>query len=397
MDIVWLSLDRASNKYSSTSISLAKELAKHNRVFFVNNPVTYSEVIGKYIRRSRVTYNRNFSLIDPQLANFHVITPTPTLSINWLPFGKLYNWVLSINNKILFRTINEIIDRYNIDEYVFVNVFNPFYSQLQYLTAKPLVSIYYSVDEISYSPYLSKHGPRLESRIADDYNLIFTTSSALKNKFAAQTKRAYCLPNAADLEIFSKKPDHVPDEIKVCDKPIVVYTGHVDWRMNIDLMIDIISRSPDLLFLFVGPVSLPPTSLSAMKSYSNVMFVGTRHIKDLPGYLYNASCAIIPYKRNELTNSIYPLKINEYLATGIPVVATPFSEDIKMFADVISLADTPDEFVESIHTSIRTNSTEKANQRIHRASQNTWPDRVQTFWEFVNGEIGTPHKKGVTV
>lgn len=395
MDIIWLSLDRASNKYSSTSISLAKELAKQNRVFFINNPVTYSEVIGKYIKRSQTTYNQNFSLLDPQLVNFHVITPTPTLSINWLPFGRLYNLVLSVNNKILFRAINEIIGRYNIKEYVFVNVFNPFYSQLQYLATKPLVSIYYSVDEISYSPYLSKHGPRLESRIADDYNLIFTTSSALKNKFSAQTKRAYCLPNAADLEIFCQNPGQIPDEIKEMDKPIVVYTGHVDWRMDIDLMIEVISRSPDLLFLFVGPVSVSQASLTAMKGYSNVLFIGTRHLKDLPGYLYSASCAIIPYKLNELTNSIYPLKINEYLATGIPVVATPFSEDIKMFADVILLANTPDEFIERIHSAIQTNTTAKANLRIQTARLNTWPNRVQKFWEFVNNQIDSTHTKDI--
>lgn len=389
MDIIWLSLDRANNKYSSTSISLAKELAKQNRVFFINNPVAYSEVIGKYLKRSQSTYNRNFSLVDPQVANFYVVTPKPALSINWLPYGRLYKLALDWNNKILFNAIDEIVNRYNIQDYIFVNVFNPFYSQLQFLKIKPLVSVYYSVDEISYSPYLSKHGPQLESRIAEAYNLIFTTSSALKNKFSAQTKKAFCLPNAADLDIFSTKTDHIPDEIKSLDKPIVVYTGHVDWRMNIDLMTDVISKSPNLIFLFVGPVSISQTSLTALKSYSNVVFVGTRHLKDLPGYLYNAACAIIPYKLNELTNSIYPLKINEYLATGIPVVATPFSEDIKMFADVISLANTPEEFIAGIHASMHTNSAEKANQRIHRARQNTWPTRVQQFWQLVNDEIGS--------
>src|SRR5690606_14309333 len=110
-------------------------------------------------------------------------------------------------------------------------------------------------------------------------------------------------------------------------KPIVIYTGHTDWRMDLDLMIEVIQKSSELQFLFVGPVSLPEERLSQLESFQNVLFVGTKHLKELPAYLYSSACAIIPYKRNELTRSIYPLKINEYLATGIPVVATPFSPD----------------------------------------------------------------------
>ncbi len=36
-----------------------------------------------------------------------------------------------------------------------------------------------------------------------------------------------------------------------------------------------------------------------------------------------ADAGLIPYARNELTNSIFPMKVYEYLAAGLPVVATP--------------------------------------------------------------------------
>lgn len=385
-DIIWLSLDRADNKYSSTSISMAKELSKSTRVFFINNPVTHFEVIGKRIRQKGQSYTSNFSLVDSDLSNFFVETPPTTLSINWLQKGTIHSSLLKFNNLLLFNFIQKVIKKHNIEEYIFVNVFNPFFSEVQRLGKSPLVSVYYSVDEIAHSPYLKKHGPWLEASIASNYDLIFTTSTALEQKFQRQTAKSFCLPNAADTALFSIKSDHTPKELEKIDKPIVIYTGHTDWRMDLDLMIEVIQKSSELQFLFVGPVSLPEERLSQLESFQNVLFVGTKHLKELPAYLYSSACAIIPYKRNELTRSIYPLKINEYLATGIPVVATPFSPDITQFADIISLADTAEDFRNHILASIRENTDEKGKMRRQRAAQNTWPERAKQFWELIKTE-----------
>ncbi len=387
IDIIWLSLDRANNKYSSTSISMAAELAKSNRVFFINNPVTHFELAGKYIRRKHTAYTRNFSLVDSDQENLIVETPPVTLSINWLPKGTIHKSLLRYNNKLLFRFIGDLLKRHSIKRYILVNVFNPFFDALHLLPTAPLVSIYYSVDEIGFSPYLAKHGPWLESGISSKYDLVFTTSSALQQKFLTQTSKSFCLPNAADIEIFSKKSDRIPPELNGVTMPIAIYTGHTDWRMDIELITGVIRKSSDIFFLFVGPVSQSEETLSLLKSFPNVMFVGSKHLKELPDFLYHSSCAMIPYKRNELTRSIYPLKINEYLATGIPVVSTPFSEDIEQFADIIELADTVDSFHEKLHASILNNTEEKAALRVRRAEKNTWPERAQQFWKFIENEM----------
>ena len=38
--------------------------------------------------------------------------------------------------------------------------------------------------------------------------------------------------------------------------------------------------------------------------------------------LRGADAGLIPYARNELTDGIFPMKVYEYLAAGLPVVAT---------------------------------------------------------------------------
>ena len=54
--------------------------------------------------------------------------------------------------------------------------------------------------------------------------------------------------------------------------------------------------------------------------------------------LRGADAGLIPYARNELTNGIFPMKVYEYLAAGLPVVAT----ELPSIAGVAEVARAPD-------------------------------------------------------
>ena len=94
-------------------------------------------------------------------------------------------------------------------------------------------------------------------------------------------------------------------------------------------------------------------------------------------------CCIIPYRRNTLTASIYPLKVNEYLAAGKPVVATAFSEDMLAFSDCVYLAREHEEFIRLIDEAINSDDAQKKALRIETAAENTWEKRVQEFWAML--------------
>jgi glycosyltransferase involved in cell wall biosynthesis len=94
-------------------------------------------------------------------------------------------------------------------------------------------------------------------------------------------------------------------------------------------------------------------------------------------------CTIIPFKYTTLTKSIYPLKINEYLAAGKAVIASNFSEDISGFKDVIYLSEKDEDFLENIDRAINENSGIKIQERIAKAQENTWEARVKSFWEIL--------------
>ncbi len=82
---------------------------------------------------------------------------------------------------------------------------------------------------------------------------------------------------------------------------------------------------PSWSFALVGPVGLgdPGTDLSRLRDVPNPHLLGSRPYSVLLQVLRGADAALVPYASNELTASVFPMKVYEYLAAGLPVVATP--------------------------------------------------------------------------
>jgi hypothetical protein len=123
---------------------------------------------------------------------------------------------------------------------------------------------------------------------------------------------------------------------------------------------------------------------SGLDKFDNVYLLGPKTIERLPSYLRFFGCAIIPFKCNVLTSSIYPLKVNEYLAAGCPTISTNFSEDIESFKDVVYVADSHDEFLSYHNVASDENSPELQKKRIEISQGNTWENRVNQFWSMIS-------------
>ena len=56
----------------------------------------------------------------------------------------------------------------------------------------------------------------------------------------------------------------------------------------------------------------------------------------LPRYLSLARLAILPFEINEITKDIIPIKMLQYLSSGLPVVSTPLPDVVNHFPATIS-------------------------------------------------------------
>jgi glycosyltransferase involved in cell wall biosynthesis len=119
----------------------------------------------------------------------------------------------------------------------------------------------------------------------------------------------------------------------------------------------------------------------------NVILTGGKNIRELPKFLQHFDVTMIPFYCNRLTASVYPLKINEYLSAGRPVVTSNFSEDIRSFEDVIYVTENDDEFIKTLDRAIVENDEAKVKARFAVANSNTWEARVREFWDIVEGHL----------
>lgn len=390
-DIIMIALPRWDGPYSSTAYSLAKELSRYTRVFYVDNPVTFHEYMKNRNtpeikrRKPALFFGEKFFLSpSAEYPNLYAVTPQITLPINWLSEGFIYNKLSQLNDGIISRSLNSLIKIFNVKKYIFINSFNPLIGRNLELVLKPLLNVYQSVDDISQAPYMSKHGVRLEQEAITKADFTIVTSSYLRHTKSAFSKNVFLLPNAANTTLFRRamKEDLAkPPELKSLpeDKKIICYIGNICQRLDYELLNKIAVAHADKILLLIGPRTRVDHGASLLARVPNVVLAGKKSLEELPAYLKYSHCCIIPFLCNQLTKSIYPLKVNEYLSAGKPVVTTNFSEDMVSFREVIQIAENHDTFVKLIQKAIDEDSPTASVERMMFSASNSWEARAHHF------------------
>jgi glycosyltransferase involved in cell wall biosynthesis len=174
-----------------------------------------------------------------------------------------------------------------------------------------------------------------------------------------------------------------PADMRFEGKAVIGFAGSIEYRTDFELLKKIAVHHHNKILFLVGPVQGDEHKQWGLHELPNVVFAGPRKLSALPAYMKYFDCAIIPYKRNTLTKSIYPLKINEYLAAGKPVIATNFSEDIYSFRDDVYIANNHEEFIHAIDQAIIEDNDQKKQQRVNIAASNSWAKRAEQFWRII--------------
>ncbi len=393
-DIILYTLFPTDNIYSSVSLSMAKEFAKNNRVFYVNKPYSVKDFVAnlnnKKVRERApklLTNQIQYETIEKIPQNFVAATPTLSLPINWLPVGKTYNYLQDYNRSVVLKTVKKFIKDYKIKKYIYLNCYNPYGAAVLPKSYGAALNVYQSIDDISQNDYTVKHGLNLENEAIKQADVTLVTSKELWNLKSKISKDTFILNNAVDNTVFKRTLTETflkPKELEGRTGKVVGFIGNLDeLRVNYPLIKKAALAHSDKTFLFVGPLNNTEYLELGLPDIPNIIFAGGKNLYELPQYLQHMDCCLIPFLCNTLTKSIYPLKINEYLSGGKPVIATNFSEDIQSFKDQIYLADSDDAFVKLIDEALSPQSEQATKDRIALAESNTWTARISQFWDIM--------------
>jgi glycosyltransferase involved in cell wall biosynthesis len=222
-------------------------------------------------------------------------------------------------------------------------------------------------------------------RIVRQADVVFAVSEGLTRRARALNNHVYRAPNATDWDVIgaaSQSDGPAAPELASLRRPIIGYTGQVADKMDYGLIRAIAEARPDWSFVFIGKVwSSRRTEVEALAELSNICFLGFRPYEQLPAYLRGFDVCIIPHLVNRLTRSMNPIKLFDYLATGKPIVSTSVA-GVGEFADVVRVADGPEEFVAALEATLVEDGA-LAAQRLLYAQANTWPVRAEQMWRVI--------------
>lgn len=369
--------------YLKSTVQLMKALAQDYDILYVEYTFTWLDVWRGVRREDAIPVKRILGL-QPRLRKIelengnalHVLTLPPFLPANWLS-AKWYDRITKWNALLSLQILKPILRKLHFDNPLVVNAFQPGLGlALQgKLNEKQLA--YYCYDEIGAAPWIGKHGARLEQAFLPKVDIVITSSSHLQKEKSTFNSNCKIVKNGVDIAQFQQVTNTVIIENIEKYTHIIGYIGSVDERLDYDLLSQVISSMSDQLFVFVGRVR-SEIGRQRLQAFDNVRLIGAKPPVELPSFVQQFDIGLIPFIKNELTAGIYPMKINEYLALGKPVVATDFA-DLSDFEPLIAVAATAQDFVQAIQQTLRSNSLIYKQLRKEMARSNSWENRALEF------------------
>lgn len=388
-DIVIVGLQPWYTKIGSNCKSLAMEFAKHNRVLYVNTPLDRRTSLSEksdadILHHKAVIQGKAPALvkINDQLWNLY---PTTTIeSINWLPSTLLFSVFNKWNNQRFARNIKAAIDGLGFKDVILFNDNDIFRSYYLKELLQPSVYAYYSRDYILAVDYWKKHGEKLEPTHIAKADVAVANSVYLADRLKKYNPNSYYIGQGCNLELFNPQLQLAkPADMNGIRQPVIGYVGALtSLRLDIPLLVNLANARKEWSFVLVGHED-EDFKRSPLHQLSNVYFTGGKPMSELPAYVQHFDVCMNPQLVNELTTGNYPLKVDEYLAMGKPVVAT-HTPAMEMFRDFTYLASDLSTYLQQTEKALEEDNAVVAAQRRTFALSHTWENSAAALYEAIH-------------
>lgn len=225
----------------------------------------------------------------------------------------------------------EILCRENQFDLIFT-IFHPFHlvpNAAVYCAKKFDKPIIIKIDDAVYE---KSHGLKsIQRRVEKHFNKkslqgasqILVLNEQMKNTvnnfYGIPSEKIFIMPNGIDLSFFNTKNTR---------ERTIVFSGVMYHHRGLDILLDsvpkIIESLPDTKIILIGEgpeMQRLQTIVSEKKISKNVKFEGWVDRIDIPTHLSSASLAIGPLQLTPTTVKSIPIKVLEYMASSLPIIA----------------------------------------------------------------------------
>jgi glycosyltransferase involved in cell wall biosynthesis len=228
---------------------------------------------------------------------------------------------------------------------------------------------------------------RLERELLKKADLVLASAKSLVETRSIQNTNVQLVSNGADTDHFQKKITmpikHYQLDITKIAPPIIGYMGDIASWLDMQTLEYCADVMKDINFVFLGTIK---RDIDRLKSKNNVHFFGRIDYDDLPYFLGYFDVCTIPFLINEMTVHVNPIKVYEYMATGLPIVSSNLPE-VNEMGELIYYYKDKSDFVEKVRIALNEprGSSNIPQMRINKARENSWDARVEKIWSLIEG------------
>jgi glycosyltransferase involved in cell wall biosynthesis len=251
--------------------------------------------------------------------------------------------------------------------------------------------VYHCVDEFSEFTGTDKAALlKMEQRLIQKSDVCIVSSGPLFQAKRLYNPYTFLVTHGVDVEHFRKACDPrtvVPEELAKLSRPVIGFFGLVaDW-VDLELIRFLAFARPDCSFVLIGKID---TGTESLRGLANVHLLGKRDYSQLPGYCKGFSVAILPFAINALTIAANPLKMREYLASGLPVVSTAIPEAQRL-GSLVQIGETNQQFLEQIEELLAEGRSGPQLSISRTMDAESWDEKVAEMSHIVSQV--NPHRQ----
>lgn len=250
--------------------------------------------------------------------------------------------------------------------------------------AHPRLSAFRRADKAAGFPGAQPDFARREADFARAVDLTIVTHEKSATELAARgVTDTLLIRNGLALDRFRHHFD-CPRAYRDDDRPVVVFTGAADSRLDTELMLHAVRARPNYLWTFIGPFG---GELADALRAAGALLPGAVAHDRIAAYLQHARVGILPFaltRAAELIGQVSSLKVFEYAACGLPVVAmrgTVLPNDLPV---PLAVCDSEHEFVDAIDRAMALPRSPRSDAQVLAYD---WPQRLRPLFEWIEQHV----------